>query len=156
MKNKILIGVISLVIILQFFTVDHSNPSVNHEIIINDENAKMILTKACYDCHSNETNWPWYSYVAPVSWMVVDDVEHARKDLNFSNFEDYTKKRKLHKLEEIKEELEKELMPLPSYAFMHSEADLTDDEKQIIYNWVQIKINELNMLNTPNTVPTNE
>lgn len=140
MSKKIVLSILIVFIILQFFTIDRTNPSIKHNMIIEDDNVAELLKIACFDCHSNETNWPWYSYVAPISWLIEEDVNHARKELNFSNFEDYTKKRKLHKLEEMKEEMEEGKMPIDSYTFLHSEADLKDSDKQLIYNWIAKKI----------------
>ena len=144
MKNRILLAILLAFIIIQFITIEQTNPTIKYNMAIDDNQVGEILKKACFDCHSNETRWPWYSNIAPISWLIEEDVNLARKELNFSNFEDYTKKRKLHKLDEMKEEMEEGKMPIDSYVFLHSEAELSSNEKQLVYNWIDKKKSEIN------------
>jgi cytochrome c551/c552 len=127
--RKILIAVIIILLIIQFIPVNKDNPESDpqSEIALQSD-VKVVLEKACYDCHSNKTVWPWYSNVAPVSWFVVNHVEEARHELNFSIWQKYSKKRKSKKLKQIVEEVEEGEMPLFSYVLMHSQADLSDEE----------------------------
>ena len=96
-----------------------------------------ILKRACSDCHSNETSWPWYSDVAPVSWFVIDHVNHGRRHLNFSNWADYAGADANDLLGEIAKTVKEGAMPLESYTMIHSEAKLSDRERRMIVEWAQ-------------------
>jgi len=142
MKKKIIYTIIILIIIIQFFRIDKTNPEI---IVSNDfievsqpsEEIKVILKSACYDCHSNETKYPWYSNIAPVSWLLKDHINEGREELNFSEWGTFTAKRKDHKLEEIVEMLEKGEMPLKGYTLAHQEAQLTNDQKTLLMDWIK-------------------
>ena len=121
-------------IIIQFVPVDRTNPPVTAEIQVPPE-IDQILRTSCYDCHSNQTEWPFYSFVAPVSWWVADHVKEGRAELNFSEWGSYSAERQLKKLEEMGEELEEGKMPLPSYLPMHAEARLSSEQVEILVNW---------------------
>lgn len=96
-----------------------------------------ILKTSCYDCHSNETNYPWYSQVAPFSWLVAKDVREAREELNFSTWQDYDMMEKLEKLDDIAIEVGEGEMPLGIYTNIHSEAKLDDTQRQLIVTWAE-------------------
>jgi hypothetical protein len=135
--------VVTLVIVLavvmlgmQFKQPDRTNPPVKSEIDAPPEVA-AILERACYACHSNETTWPWYSYVAPVSWWVAEHVEHGRGDLNFSTWPARDLKALEHAFHEIDEQIEKGEMPLPSYLRMHPEARLSDEDRATLREWAK-------------------
>jgi hypothetical protein len=131
--RKIILAVISVLVLIQFIPVKRDNPLSEpaNEIPINAE-TKLIIVRSCYDCHSNKTIWPIYSYVAPVSWFVSNHVTNGRKHLNFSEWNSYPEKRKNKKLEEIVEEINEGGMPLPSYLILHSDAKLSQNDKQLI------------------------
>lgn len=131
--RNILLVLLGIFILIQFIPVDRSNPKSEAEIFVAAD-VKTILKNSCYDCHSNQTVWPWYSYVAPVSWLVSNDVNEGREHLNFSNWEKLNAKKKAHKLDEIWEHVEKDEMPLPIYTFMHPSAKLTIEQKAILKN----------------------
>jgi hypothetical protein len=94
-----------------------------------------IVERACADCHTHDTVWPWYSRVAPVSWWVVDHVEEGREHLNFSTWGTQDSDRQDHKLEELVEYVENREMPLRSYMARHPEARITDEERQKLVDW---------------------
>ena len=96
-----------------------------------------ILSKACYDCHSNNTTYPWYASLQPVAWWLGDHIEHGKKELNFSEFGNYAPRKQYRKLEEVIEEVEADKMPLPSYTLIHRDARLKDNERQILINWAR-------------------
>lgn len=135
MFKKMLIVIGIIVIGIQFIPVDRSNPPVTEEIIA-PEKVSIILETSCYDCHSNETNWPWYAYVAPVSFFVAGDVNTARKHLNFSEWDKYDEKRRSKKLDGVMELVEKGVMPLSSYTFLHSDAKMNPEKVKVIKDWV--------------------
>lgn len=94
-----------------------------------------ILTRACYDCHSNHTNYPWYANVQPVGWWLEWHVRDGKKHLNFSEFAAYTTKRATHKLEETAEEVRERGMPLASYTWVHRDAKLSDADLKTLADW---------------------
>ena len=96
-----------------------------------------ILQRSCYDCHSNETVWPWYSRVAPASWIVGRDVRQARQHLNFSTWNRLNAADREHALEEILDEVEAGDMPMSIYLPLHPDARLTDADTRLIAEWVQ-------------------
>ena len=142
MKKKILLGLLIIVVGMQLFRIDKTNPEI---IIENDfititnpsDEVASILKSSCYDCHSNETKYPWYSNVAPISWWLKDHIDEARDELNFSEWGTFKFKRKDHKLEEIAEMLEEGEMPLDEYTWTHAEANLTDEQKMWLIDWVK-------------------
>jgi hypothetical protein len=96
---------------------------------------QVILQKACNDCHSNHTNYPWYSQVQPVAWWLADHIKDGKKELNLSEYAGYNLRRRYHKLEEVAEQVQENHMPLDSYTWMHQEAKLSATEKQTLINW---------------------
>lgn len=96
---------------------------------------QMILAKACNDCHSNNTRYPWYAEVQPVAWWIGNHVKDGKRHLNFDEFGSYRIGKQYKKLDECMDELKEEGMPLESYEFIHKDADLTDAEKQTLINW---------------------
>lgn len=133
----------SLLVILvgiQLIRPARTNPAVDPARTI-EANTQMkpevaaILERACSDCHSSKTEWPWYSQIAPVSWFLVSDVNDGRKHFSLSDWGAYDPKKKANKLQEMCEEIEKGDMPLISYVFLHPQAKLSDSDKQILCDW---------------------
>jgi len=135
-KRSILVLVVLGLVGIQFVPVDRSNPPVTGEVSENDQ-VMTVLRSSCYDCHSNETRWPWYSRVAPVSWRVAEHVRGAREQLNFSEWQGLPVADREKALEGIWEEIEKGAMPLSDYLRMHPEAALTDPQREAIRRWTQ-------------------
>lgn len=98
---------------------------------------EQILKVACFDCHSNTTRYPWYSNITPVNYWMADHVDHGKKELNFSEWQTYSLKRKEHKMEEVWEEVEEKHMPINSYKITHGDADLTDAQIALVVNWAK-------------------
>lgn len=94
-----------------------------------------IFDRACNDCHSSKTAWPWYSQVAPVSWWLKSHVDQGRRELNFSEWGTYSQRKATVKLKEICEQVESGEMPLKSYLPMHPAAKLSDADKKLICDW---------------------
>ncbi len=101
------------------------------------ENIQQTLARCCNDCHTNNTDWRWYSNIAPVSWKMVEHVEEGRKELNFSVWGTYTTSRKLKKLDEICEEITSKAMPLDQYIWIHWDVKLSDEEIKSICEWTK-------------------
>jgi len=133
--KKILFLLVVVLIGIQFIPVERANPPVTEDINA-PLNVGSILRTSCYDCHSNETDWAWYSYVAPVSFLVAGDVKEGREHMNFSEWDKYDKKKKEELLEEIVEETEKGEMPLMMYTFTHPKAKLDPLRIKVLRDWV--------------------
>jgi len=116
MYKKILIAVVVILVVIQFIPVDRTNPPVTEEINAPESVLKIIHT-SCYDCHSNKTDWPWYSYVAPVSFFIAGDVSEGRQHLNFTEWNKYDEK--------------------ATYKLMHPSAKLDDNKVNVIKEWVK-------------------
>jgi hypothetical protein len=127
---------VALLVGLQFVPVDRSNPPVGVEIDA-PESIENLLRRACFDCHSNETLWPWYSKVAPVSWWVVSHVDHGRGDLNFSEWPLFDRDAQELAFLEIEEKIREGEMPLASYTILHREARLGEDERKALIDWAR-------------------
>lgn len=126
-------AVLAVALAIQLVPVDRSNPPVQRTIDA-PEDVERVLRRSCYDCHSNETDWPWYSRVAPASWLVADDVHEAREDMNFSEWPDDPDDA-TDLIEEIGEQVESGAMPLDSYLWLHPEARMSDEERQLLIDW---------------------
>ena len=139
MVKKIVYALLALLIIIQLFRPT-KNIATKEQVQSIDkaypvpENVAGILKKACYDCHSNTTVYPWYTNVQPIAWWMDDHIREGKSKLNFSEFAAYPLKKQDHKLEEVVEEIVDE-MPLTSYKLAHSEARLTVDEKKALTDW---------------------
>ena len=130
------LSLVVVFLLLQLKQPDRTNPPVESAIDAPAEIA-AILQRSCYDCHSHQTEWPWYSYVAPVSWWVGEHVEHARGDLNFSRWPVLDFEELEHMFHEIDEQIAKGEMPLKSYLILHPGARLSDEEKDALRRWAQ-------------------
>lgn len=135
-----------LFLLLAFIVIQFFRPAKNtSEGISNNDITKKyaipqdvqnILKTSCYDCHSNNTVYPWYSYIQPVAWWLDSHIKDGKKDLNFSEFATYSIRRQYKKLEEINELVKKNEMPLDSYLWLHKNAKLNDQQKMAIAGWV--------------------
>lgn len=148
MKKKILYGILILLVVLQLVPVDRENPSSPAESDFfaqssGNEEIKNLVRNACYDCHSNETVWPWYAYVAPASLMIGHHVEEGREHLNFSEWSSYETGKAHHKLEECTEVLLENEMPMAGYVALHKEADITEEQRQALVSFFKEKMKEL-------------
>lgn len=101
------------------------------------QNVATLLKTSCYNCHSHETEYPWYSHVAPTSWLIAHDVREAREELNFSTWSDYDLRKMLSKLEDIATEVGEGHMPMPIYTVMHPSARLSDEQRELIIAWTE-------------------
>ena len=139
------ISVILLVafILIQFFPIDKNNPAPTPQMDFltiknTPESTANLIRNGCYDCHSNETKYLWYSNVQPIAWFLQDHFEEGRKELNFSTFATYEPKRQAHKLAEAIEQIEKGEMPLDSYIIAHSEAKFSEAQKQEVIQYLKL------------------
>lgn len=135
MKKKILLALLAILIIMQFFGIDKSNPEVDpsEDFVaqqVSDPELGQLIKSACYDCHSYETEYPWYTSLAPLSYWIKGHINAGRDELNFSKWATYPSKRQSHKMDESAEMIREKKMPLKSYTWLHSEAKLTDEQKE--------------------------
>lgn len=131
-----LLGLVVVGILLQFVPVERTNPAVTSQVPASPE-VLAVLRRACYDCHSNETRWPWYSRVAPISWRVAHHVEEARGDLNFSEWPLFDLEFQELAFHEIEEQIAEEKMPLWDYLLLHPRARLSEKDRQILLEWAR-------------------
>jgi hypothetical protein len=142
MRKKILVGVLAALVIIQFIIPERN---VSPEIITAGDISKVrpipegvheVLVRKCYDCHSNNTSYPWYVNIQPIGWWLANHVNEGKEELNFSLFATYDKKKADHKLEELGEMITDGSMPLKSYTLLHPESKITEDEKRMINEWL--------------------
>jgi hypothetical protein len=134
--RRALLGLTAVFVLAQFVPVDRSNPPVGGEVAAPPE-VRAILRRACYDCHSNETVWPWYGRLAPVSWLLERDVREGRKEVDFSVFGQYTEKRRNRKWTEIPAQIEKGEMPPWFYVTVHRDARLSEADRAALIRWAR-------------------
>jgi hypothetical protein len=142
MLKKIGIAVVVILVLMQFKRIDKTNPEFNEaEDFINitqpPTEIAALIKAACYDCHSHQSKYPWYSNVAPISWLVEDHINEGREHLNFSIWGTYLAKKADHKLGEAAEEVEGGEMPIKPYVAMHSEAKMTAEQKTALVEWFE-------------------
>jgi len=140
MLKKILISVFVLLIIIQFIPTELPKViSENKNDLLANNNFPIEIEKqirtSCYDCHSNETIYPWYSYIAPVSFLVIRDTKEGREALNFSDWENLDKRKKAKHLTNIIDEIEEGDMPFPPYLITHRDAKLSEETKNALMDW---------------------
>jgi hypothetical protein len=135
---KYLLGIVLIMAVVSFATRPPS--SSGKSILAGAQIPPKVLARldsACRDCHSDATRYPWYSYIAPVSFLVRDDVNKGRERLNLSKWEEYPSVRRQRWLSEIANQVQDGGMPLPFYTWLHRDAILTDADKELIFEWTQ-------------------
>lgn len=140
--KKILLVLLIILVVIQFIRPaknQSTEVTTNHiyNVYATNENVKTILDKACNDCHSNNTKYPWYANIQPVAWWLNDHIEDGKKHLNFSEYGAYNLRRQYHKMEEVIDEVKEGEMPLSSYTIVHTNAKLTAEEKATLTGWAQ-------------------
>lgn len=138
--KKIAIGLLVLLVVIQFFRparnasatilpTDITNvTSVPHDV-------QAVLTRSCYDCHSNNTVYPWYMNIQPVAWYLANHIKEGKRHLNFSDFGSYSHEQQVKKFKGISREVRSGGMPISSYTLVHTYAKLSDAEKTLVCNW---------------------
>lgn len=142
LPQKIFYGLVLALAVLQFFQIDKTNPVTDPDldflnIVETPDEVATILKTACYDCHSNQTVYPWYTNLQPVGWWVQDHVNHSKEYLDFSLWGEYSADRADHKMEEIVEYTLNGEMPLRSYTWMHPESRLTEEQREMFATWFE-------------------
>jgi hypothetical protein len=132
----VVIGALAALVVAQLVPVERSNPAVQSDVDA-PADVEAVLRRSCYDCHSNETRWPWYSRVAPVSWLVAHDVDEGRGHLNFSEWPVADFEARELELHDIEDELVRGEMPLKIYLVMHRDARLSEQERGALVQWAR-------------------
>lgn len=149
--KKILLISGSLFIALQFIrpVLNKSSQVLTTDIsmvITVPDTVLSLLKNACFDCHSNNTDYPWYSNIQPMGWLMAYHIKQAKEDLNFSEFGSYSQRRQINKLDGIANSIKDDIMPLKSYKIMHKGAQLSSNERSLLINWAQQSIDSLSVI----------
>ena len=140
--RKILVGILILLVVIQTIQPirnisDTESPNdISKTFEVNDK-VYGILKEKCYDCHSNNTRYPWYNYVQPAGWWLAAHIYEGKEHLNFSEFKTYTAKRQSHKLREIYDAVNEGWMPLETYTWIHTDAKITPEDRDVINAWIE-------------------
>ena len=147
-KIKIVFLILLAVFVLIQFIRPDKNQSTSQKlttditgIYVVPNDVQTILKNACYDCHSNNTKYPWYVNIQPVGWFMAGHIKNGKKELNFNEYGTYSSKRQRNKLKRMKEQIEENKMPLSSYTLLHREARLTANQKEQITRWIDSTLN---------------
>lgn len=140
--KKILLAILVIFIAIQFIRPDRNKSdqveSTDISKLVNiPDSVQAVLKNACYDCHSNNTEYPWYVNIQPLGWLMANHIKQGKAMLNFSEFDNYSPRKQLSKLTGIANSIRDNIMPISSYKWMHKNARLSDDEKALITDWVQ-------------------
>jgi hypothetical protein len=140
--KKILTAIVIILLAMQFIrpdrNIDNQASSTDISGVFSmPDSVKVILQNACFDCHSNNTRYPWYVNIQPAGWWMAGHISDAKGDLNFSEFGGYSQRTQLSKLDGIVAVIRDDIMPLRSYKMMHKSARLSADEKTLLINWAQ-------------------
>ena len=141
MLKKFLLLLAIVFVVMQVYQIDVSIPedaATKTDFLAKytpDAEITKLVKDGCYDCHSYDTKYKWYMHVAPVSWLTKGHVKEGREHLNFSDWDAYDLRKKVHKLEECHEEMEKFAMPISGYVSMHPEADFSEEQREKLMNW---------------------
>ncbi|HSU27684.1 MAG TPA: heme-binding domain-containing protein [Chitinophagaceae bacterium] len=142
MFKKIFVFLLIVLIIIQFIhpkrnRTKEPQPYAIANLYAPPENVKSILVKACMDCHSNNTRYPWYCNFQPFDWWIAKHIRHGKKGLNLDEYTNKSLRYQYHKLEEIIEQVKEGKMPLNSYLWIHKDAKLTSEEKSALIGWAE-------------------
>ena len=142
MIKKTLLTIVIVILIIQFIRPERNSTLLNstNSLELNyqtPKNVSGLLRISCYDCHSNNTIYPWYSNIQPFAWWQQQHVNDGKKELNFDEFNSYTSKKKKHKLDEVIEVIQDDEMPLASYTLVHRNAVLSEENKVALVTWAK-------------------
>jgi Haem-binding domain len=158
MKKKILYSLLGVLILIQFIRPvknisDDRTQDISTKYYV-PHHINAIFQSACNDCHSNKTVYPWYAEIQPMGWWLNKHVTDGKKDLNFSTFTRLPIAVQNHKLEEVIEMVKEGEMPLPSYTYLglHSEARLTNEQRELIVAWAEKQMDSLKIHYPPDSL----
>jgi len=145
--------IIAIILLLAFVGIQFIPTTRNHidivpstdlmEVYDVPEKVDMIFKTSCYDCHSNNTAYPWYDKIQPVSWIMQGHIKEGKSELNFNEFGSYSERRQKSKFKSILSQVKDGEMPLASYTLMHREAKLSENEKKVLEDWIKKMLESL-------------
>ncbi len=141
--KKIFIFSFVIFLLIQFYqparNLDYGQvlPTHFNKIYAVPSDVENILRTSCYDCHSNDTEYPWYSYIQPARLFLDSHIKEGKENLNFSTFGDYSQRKQGNKLEQILKQIKSDEMPLASYTLIHENSILTHENKRVLINWIE-------------------
>lgn len=138
-KTILLLSVGAAFVVMQMIPAPLTNPPSKAELAAPPE-VQATLERSCFHCHSNQTQWPWYSHIAPISWLTVHDVELGRKEINFSEWDAYYPATRRRKLQWLQRALKEEVMPPWSYRVMHPGSRLSDNDRRALRQWIETEL----------------
>ena len=135
-----MIAILVVFVIIQFVQPQHNKsdkvlPTDITKTINVPDKVLDVFKNSCYDCHSNNTRYPWYVYVQPMGWILANHIKDGKANLNFSEFGSYSKRKQANKLKSIAESIKDGSMPILSYTIMHTDAKLSEENKKLITDW---------------------
>jgi hypothetical protein len=142
MTRIILFSMLIVIVVIQFFQPEKNDnngresPDKITRLYSIPADVQTILKRACYDCHSNTTRYPWYTHIQPVGWLMAAHIRDGKKELNFDEYGTYSSKRQRNKMKRMKEQVTTGKMPLSSYTLIHADARLTTAQRELISNWI--------------------
>lgn len=154
MIKKILLGLLVLLVLIQFIRPARNNGSatgpadITHYVHVPDTVLQMLKT-SCYDCHSNYTKYPWYVNINPIGLWLRSHINEGKEAINFSDLSSFSKRKLDHRLGDIAETVEEHEMPLKSYTLIHTDTKLTEAQIQIIKNWTEAARKEVGYQRQP-------
>jgi|SRR5210317_428086 hypothetical protein len=141
-----IVKIIALILLVGFVGIQFVPTDLNQSdtvpktdfLLVNNtqENISALLQESCYDCHSNNTEYPWYNKVQPAAWYLEDHIQEGKDELNFNEWAEYSDRRKNSKLRSIISQIEEDKMPLDSYTLIHKDAILSDEDKRVIIDYM--------------------
>jgi Haem-binding domain len=150
--KKISTILVVLLIVMQFFrptkNIDTNSAAVKNDIsniITVPTNVQVILQTSCYDCHSNNSKYPWYANVQPIAWWLNHHIEEGKQEINFNEFANYRLRRQYRKLQEIVTQVKEDEMPMGSYTLVHTNATLSTEQKNTIINWATANLDSMKL-----------
>ncbi|PSL45718.1 heme-binding protein [Chitinophaga niastensis] len=147
-SSIVLLSLLVILVLAQFLRParnksSHDSPNDIARLHPMPEDVQTMLKTACYDCHSNNTRYPWYVNIQPVGWFMASHINNGKEELNFNEYGTYSPKRQRNKLKRMKEEITKGDMPLTSYTLIHTDAKLTTTQQETITNWIDSTLNKI-------------
>lgn len=159
MLRKTALFIILALVAMQFFHADKNINSSDDEdrndismAFAIPDNVQDVLQKSCYDCHSNNTNYPWYAEIQPIGWWLDHHITEGKSELNFNEFATYSPRRQYKKLEEIIEQVKEGEMPLGSYTLIHKDAVVSKEKKIAITKWANAAIDSMKTRYPPDSL----
>lgn len=146
--KKILLALLVVFIAMQFIrpAKNSSNALQQSDMVTNfnvPSNVAGILKTSCFDCHSNNTRYPWYAQIQPAGWLLANHIKEGKAALNFNGFTSYSHRRMLSRLKSVRNSIKDGSMPLSSYTFIHSDAKLSDESEALLLDWTSKTIDSL-------------